>query len=57
MLDSGFDVEPGLSQISSVYSFQAMVKMLHELYDSKSEWSIRMTQTDVPGFKTFVSKE
>ena len=57
MFDSGLDVEPGLSQISSVYSYQVMAEMFHELYDSKSEQSISMTQTDVPGFRTFVSKE
>ena len=57
VLDYGSDVEPGLAQISSVYSFQAMAETLHQLYDSQRQWSISATQTDVPGFKTFVSKD
>ena len=57
VLDYGYDIEPGLSQISSVYSFQVMAETLHQLYDSKSKRSISATQTNIPGFKTFVSKD
>ena len=55
--ETGTDVEPGLFQISSVYSFQAMAETLHQLYDYNSEWSISMIQTKVPGSRTFISKE
>jgi len=51
------DVEPGLSQISCVYSFTAMAESLHEIYDANSERSISATLTDLPGHKTFISKE
>jgi hypothetical protein len=51
------DVEPGLSQISCIYSFTAMVESLHEIYSVSSEWSISATITDVPSQRTFISKE
>jgi hypothetical protein len=51
------DVEPGLSQISCVYSFTAMAESLHEMYSVSSEWSISATITDVPSQRTFISKE
>ena len=51
------DLEPGLAQISSVYSFTVMAESLHELYDTNSEHSISATITDVPGQRTFISKE
>ena len=51
------DLEPGLAQISCVYNFTAMAESLHELYNTNSEHSISATITDVPGQRTFVSKE
>ena len=51
------DLEPGLAQISRVYNFSVMAKSLHELYDINSEHSISATITDVPGQRTFISKE
>jgi hypothetical protein len=51
------EVEPGLSQISCVYSFTAMVKTLHELCDVNSKQSISAAMTNVPGHRTFISKE
>ena len=50
------DLEPGLAQISCVYSFTAMAESLHKLYDTNSECSISGTITDVPGQRTFISK-
>ena len=56
--DTGLDdLEPGLAQISCVYNFSAMAESLHELYDANSERSISATITDVPGQRTFISKE
>ena len=51
------DLEPGLAQISCVYNFTVMTESLHELYDTNSERSISATITDVPGHRTFISKE
>ena len=53
------DLKPGLAQISCcVYNlFSVMVKTLHELYETNSKCSIRVTLTDVPGHRTFISKE
>jgi len=51
------DVEPGLSQISCVYSFSAMAENLHEIYSVHGERSISATITDVPSQRTFISKE
>jgi hypothetical protein len=49
--------EPGLSQISCVYSLSAMAESLHEMYSVSSEWSISATIIDVPSQRTFISKE
>ena len=51
------DLEPGLAQISCVYNFTVMAESLHELYDINSECSISVTIMDVPGQRTFISKE
>jgi hypothetical protein len=50
-------IEPGLSQISCVYSYTAMVESLQEIYDPNGERSISATMTDVPGQRTFISKD
>jgi hypothetical protein len=50
------DVEPGLSQISSVYSFSAMAESLHDIYSINSKQSISVTNVDLPGHHTFISK-
>ena len=48
--DTGLnDLEPGLSQISCVYSFTVMAETLHEIYDANSKQSISAMITDVPG--------
>jgi hypothetical protein len=51
------DTEPGLSEISCVYSFSAMAASLHDLYGFHSTRSIRATNVDLPGHKTFISKD
>ena len=51
------DLKPGLAQISCVYNFTAMAESLHELYDTNSKRSISATIMDVPGQRTFISKE
>ena len=51
------DLEPGLAQISCVYNFSVMAESLHELQDTNSEHSISATLMDVPGHRTFISKE
>ena len=56
--DTGLDnLEPGLTQISCVYNFSVMAESLHELYDTNSKHSISTAITDVPGQRTFISKE
>jgi len=46
--DIGDELDPGLSQISSVYCFSEMVENLRTL---------SMIQSDLPGHKTFISKQ
>ena len=56
--DTGLvDLEPGLAQISCAYSFSVMAESLHEIYDTNSEHSISAMIMDVPGQRTFISKE
>ena len=56
--NTGLDnLEPGLAQISFLYNFSAMAESPHELYDTNSKHSISMVITDVPGQRTFISKE
>jgi hypothetical protein len=50
-------VEAGLSQISCVYSYTAMAESLQCIYDPSGERSISATMTDVPGQRTFISKD
>jgi hypothetical protein len=54
---NGNGVEPGLSQISCVYSYTAMAEILHNIYDPNGERSISATMTDVPGQRTFIYKD
>jgi hypothetical protein len=51
------DLELGLAQISCVYNLEAMAETLHELYEPNNDRSISATTTDVPGHRTFISKE
>jgi hypothetical protein len=50
-------VEAGLSQISCVYSYTAMAESLQCIYDPSGKRSISATMTDVPGQRTFISKD
>ena len=48
VIDNLDELDPGLSQISSVYRFTEMVENLR---------SLATIQTDLPGHKTFISKQ
>jgi hypothetical protein len=50
-------VETGLSQISCVYSYTAMAESLQYIYNPSGKRSISATMTDVPGQRTFISKD
>jgi hypothetical protein len=48
VIDNRDELDPGLSQISSVYCFSEMAENLR---------SLSAIQTDLPGHKTFISKQ
>lgn len=54
----GYDyIEPGLAQISSIYSFTAMAESLHQLSQSNSAKQRCIKAVDIPSERTFISQQ